>query len=183
MVKRTEVVLAGLAGQGLVFAGTVLADAVGLYEGRFISQLGFYSISARTGPSRSEVVIGDEEIDFPAATQPDIVVAFTQAEAKTYAPRMRPGGTLIVDSDQDGISLPESLSVYRVPLLSIAREKFGEELLGNLVALGALAAISDVVALDSLERTVASQFPGSRGERNLEALRHGYNAGLLAKKS
>jgi len=181
MTKRTEVVLAGLAGQGLVFAGTVLADAIGLHEGKFISQLGFYSANVRTGRSRSEVVIGDEEIDFPAATRPDIVVALTQAEAQSFASKMRPGGTLILDSDQESISPPESLLVYSAPLQAIAREKFGEEMLVNLVALGALAAICDVVALESLERTVVNQFPGSIGERNLKALKEGYSAGLLAQ--
>ena len=181
MAKRTEVVLTGLAGQGLVFAGTILADAIGLYEDKFISQLGFYSANVRTGRSRSEVVICDEEIDFPAATRPDIVVALTQVEAQSYAPKMRSGGTLIIDSDQESISPPESLSVYSVPLQAVAREKFGEDLLVNLVALGTLAAICDVVALDSLERTVARQFSDSIGERNLEALKEGYSAGLRAQ--
>jgi len=143
--------------------------------------LGFYSANVRTGRSRSEVVIGDEEIDFPAATRPDIVVALTQAEAQSFASKMRPGGTLIIDSDQESISPPESLSVYSVPLQAIAMEEFGEEMLVNLVALGALAAICDVVALESLERTVVSQFPGSIGERSLKALREGHSAGLLAQ--
>ena len=70
MANRTEVVLAGLAGQGLVFAGAVLADAAGLHEDKFVSQTAFYGTAARTGPSRSEVVVDDEEIDFPAAARP-----------------------------------------------------------------------------------------------------------------
>ena len=183
MGERTEIVLAGLAGQGLVFAGTVLADAVGLYQGKFISQLAFYSVSTRTGPSRSEVVIGDEEIDFPAVTQPDIVLAFTGADAQSYSGRMRPGGMLIVDSDQDCSSLPESLLVYRVPLVSIAQRELGETLLANLVALGALAALSGVVTLESLERAVTARVSGARGERSVEALRRGHSAGLLLKKT
>ena len=181
MAKRTEVVLAGLAGQGLVSAGVILADAVGLLEDKFVSHLGFYGTSVRTGPSRAEVVVGEEEIDFPAATCPDIVVAFTQSDAKSFGHKMRPGSILIVDSDQEVTGLSESPSVYRLPFLNIAKEQLGEELLLNMVALGAVAAISSVVSIKSLEQTVANQFRGSRGKKNLEALREGYNVGLLAQ--
>ncbi len=183
MARRTEVVLAGLAGQGLVFAGSVLADAAGLYEDKFVSQLGFYSVNARTGPSRSEVIIGDEEIDFPAATEPDIVVAFTKEDAQSYASNMRSNGILIVDLSQEDVSLRESLSVFMVPFASIARKEFGEELLGNLVALGALASISDVVSQNSLEQTIRGRFKGSTEERSQKALRLGYSVGLTARKN
>lgn len=176
-------VLTGLAGQGLVFAGTILANAVGLHEDRYVSQLGYYSTNVRTGPSRSEVVVGDEEIDFPAATQPDIVVALTEAEARSYALRMSPTGILIMDSDFELDASLDSLSVHKVPLLEIARLKFGEELSVNLVALGVLAAVSEVVALESLIKTVAEYSPGPRGEKGQEALDEGYRAGLLSVES
>ena len=183
MTERTEIVLAGLAGQGVVYAGAVLADAAGLYQGKFVSQLGFYGMSVRTGPSRSEVVIAEEEIDFPAATQPDIVLALTRGDAEAYASKMRPGGLLIVDSEQgfDSAKLTGTLLVYSMPLLSIAKHELGEALLVNLVGLGALSALSGIVSLEALERAVFQRASASERERNLEALRRGHREGGLRR--
>lgn len=173
MANRTEIVLTGTAGQGLVFAGVVLADAAGISENKFVSHLGFYSINARTGPSRSEVVIGDEEIDYPAATEPDIVVAFTREEAQRYASVMRKDGILIMEEAQINGSLPESLSIYNVPFLTAARKELGEELIGNLVALGAMATLTRAVSPASLEKTLSAKSKGEILDRNLAALRLG----------
>ncbi len=173
MAKRTEVVLAGTAGQGLVFAGVVLADAAGIAENKFVSHLGFYSINARTGPSRSEVIIGDEEIDYPAATEPDIVVAFTKEDAQRYASAMRKDGTLIMEDAQIDTKNSASLSIHKLPFLTIARKELGEELIGNLVALGALATITGVISPASLEKTLAAKSKGEALQRNLAALRLG----------
>ena len=183
MANRTEVVLSGLAGQGLVFAGGILADAVGVIEGKFVSQTASFGTAARTGPSRSEVIVGDEEVDFPAATLPDIVVALTEGDARKYTTKMRPGGILMVDSDQDPGKLDGDHAVYVLPLLSIVKEESAEEVAISLAALGALAAISGIVALASLEETVEKRFPLPKGEQNLRILKKGYEAGLKAREA
>ena len=77
-VKRYEIRLAGSGGQGLILAGVILAEAAGIYDGKFVCQTQSYGPEARGGASKAEVVISDEEIDYPKAIRPDVLLAMNQ---------------------------------------------------------------------------------------------------------
>ena len=64
MRDRYEIRLTGTGGQGLVLAGIILAEAAGIYEGKYVVQTVSYGPSARGGTSRADVVISDEEIKY-----------------------------------------------------------------------------------------------------------------------
>ena len=67
--------LGGTGGQGLVLAGIILAEAAALYEGRHTVQTQAYGPESRGGASKSEVLISDEEIDYPKAGDVDLFLA------------------------------------------------------------------------------------------------------------
>ena len=67
MSFRYEVRLSGEGGQGLVLAGKVLAEAAAIYDDMNATQSQSYGPEARGGASRSEVIISDEDIDYPKA--------------------------------------------------------------------------------------------------------------------
>ena len=72
---RYELRLSGEGGQGLVLAGKILAEAAAIYEGINATQSQSYGPEARGGASRSEVILSDEDIDFPKAVQLDLLLA------------------------------------------------------------------------------------------------------------
>ena len=78
MLDRYEIRLSGSGGQGLVLAGIILAEAAGIYEGKNVVQTVSYGPAARGGTSRADVVISDEEIDYPKAMGLDILLAMNQ---------------------------------------------------------------------------------------------------------
>src|SRR3990170_2577148 len=96
LVKRIEVRLAGMGGQGLVLAGLLLAKAAALYDGKNAVQSQSYGAQQRGGPSQSEVVISDGEIDYPRVVSADILVALTQEACDQHYMNLRKGGVLIV---------------------------------------------------------------------------------------
>ena len=59
MANRYEIRLAGSGGQGLILAGVILAEAAGIYDGKFVCQTQSYGPAARGGASKAEVVISD----------------------------------------------------------------------------------------------------------------------------
>src|SRR5512135_1940393 len=136
MAFSYEIRLSGSGGQGLILMGIILAEAIGIYEGRFVAQTQSYGPEARGGSSKSEVIVSDEEIDYPKAMKTDLFLAMNQKSCDEYYTDLKPGGLLIVDSTFVS-QLPVSKAI-QIPFTRIAREKFRREMVANIVALGAL---------------------------------------------
>lgn len=173
MAERKEIRLAGSGGQGLILAGVILAEAVGIHEGKFVAQTQSYGPEARGGASKSEVVISDQEIDYPKAVKPDILLVMNQTACDLYIFDVKPGGSLIVDSSLVH-HLPTSLAVA-LPFTKIARE-LGHEMMANVVALGALATLTGVVSLPNLEAALLARVPPGTKKLNKQALQAGVKA-------
>ena len=84
MAERYEICLSGSGGQGLILAGIILAEAAGVHEGKHVAQSQSYGPEARGGASKAEVVISDEEIDYPMATRLDLLLAMNRSPELAY---------------------------------------------------------------------------------------------------
>ena len=173
-MDRYEIRLSGSGGQGLIVAGVILAEAAGIHDGKFVCQTQSYGPEARGGSSKTEVVISDEPIDYPKAIKPDVLLAMNQKSCDTYFFDLKPTGMLIVDSTYVK-QLPTSRAMA-IPFTQIAREQVGKEIVANIVALGALATLTGVVSLKSLEASVLSRVPASTEALNRKALAAGIDA-------
>ena len=180
-MERYEIRLGGSGGQGIIMAGIILAEAAGIFDGKFVCQTQSYGPEARGGSSKAEVVVSDEEIDYPKAMKPDLLLAMNQKSCDAYFFDMKPSGTLVVDSTYVK-QLPTSRAVA-IPFSRIAREKLGKEMAANIVALGALAALTGVVSLKSLEAAVMNRIPPGMEDLNRKALELGIEAGKKALQS
>jgi 2-oxoglutarate ferredoxin oxidoreductase subunit gamma len=167
---RVEFRLSGSGGQGLLLAGIVLAEAAILEEKNAV-QTQSYGPEARGGSSKAEVVISDEDIDYPKATDPDYLLALTLESYKTYGKDIGKG-LIIVDSS---VTLDPEITARTVslPILKTAAEDIGKKVVANIVALGVLGGISGAASAQSLETAVKNRVPKGTEELNLKALRAG----------
>ncbi len=168
MPYRYELRLSGSGGQGLILAGIILAEAAGIYDGKYVCQTQSYGPEARGGASKSEVVISDEEIDYPKAIKPDVLLAMNQKACDTYFFDLKPGGILVVDSTFVK-QLPTTKAIS-LPFTSAARKELKKEVVANIVALGALVTLTGVVSLKSLEAALMNRVPPGTEELNRKAL-------------
>lgn len=169
--KRYEMRLSGFGGQGLITAAIIFAEAVGVYDGKYVCQTQSYGPEARGGKSRAEVVISDTPIDYPKARRLDLLLAMNQAACDAYYRDLNPDGLLVVDS-----SLVEQYPTNRViaiPFTRIAREELGREMTANMVALGAVGLLSGQVISNSLEKALLARVPPGTEELNKTALHRG----------
>ncbi len=180
-MERYEIRLSGSGGQGLIFAGIILAEAAGIHDGKYVCQTQSYGPEARGGASKAEVVISDLEIDYPKAIKPDLLLAMNQKSCDSYFFDLKPTGMLIIDSTFVK-QLPTTRAIA-IPFTRIAREKLGKEIGANIIALGALAAISGVVSLNSLNAAVMSRIPRGTEDFNRKALELGIEAAKDAMKT
>ncbi|MBP1597380.1 MAG: 2-oxoglutarate ferredoxin oxidoreductase, gamma subunit [Acidobacteria bacterium] len=173
MSFRYDIRLSGEGGQGLVLAGRILAEAAAIYDEKNATQSQSYGPEARGGASRSEVIISDEDIDYPKATQLDLLLALTQESCNKYAKDLKDTGVLLVDSGAV-TRVPEGqYRIYKVPITDIARSQVGKAVVANIVALGIIARLSNIVSVAALESAVLARVPKGTEELNMKAFRTG----------
>ncbi len=177
--SRWEVRLGGAGGQGLITAGIILAEAAVL-AGRNAVQTQSYGPESRGGATRAEVVIADGEIDYPKVTNPDALLVLTAEAYRRYGNRIKEGGLLVADADLVGEIPKGPYRTVRVPITRIARDELKREIVANIVALGVLAALTQVVPVEALERAVLARVPKGSEELNRRALACGEAAGRQA---
>jgi 2-oxoglutarate ferredoxin oxidoreductase subunit gamma len=174
---RKEVRFAGFGGQGIIKAGLLVAIAASIYGEKNSVQTQSYGPESRGGHCKSEVVISDEEIDFPKVICPDILVVMSQDAYNEYVDDLKEGGILLVDSDM----VPKQkettkFKVFQIPATKIA-EKLGKTIVANVVMLGALVAITGIVNVEEMKQSLLGNIPKGTEKINLAAFESGYDYG------
>jgi len=180
MSFRYDIRLSGSGGQGLIMMGIILAEAIGVYDGKEVAQTQSYGPEARGGSSKAEVVVSDEEIDYPKAMKVDLLVAMNQKALDEYYEDLKPDGTLIVDSTY--IKTIPAANAMQIPFTRIARDRFKKEMVANIVALGAISELTSVVSKKAVEAAVLARVPKGTEKLNRDALKAGMAAARRVKK-
>lgn len=182
MAGRYELRFSGAGGQGLILAGVIMAEAASIYDGKQAVQSQSYGPEARGGASKSEVIISDGPVDYPKATVVDALLALTQEACDKYSHDLKEGGVLLLDSDLVK-NLPKgNFKVVSFPIINTAKNEVGREIVANIVALGAMVALTGVVSKESAEKAVLSRVPEAFLELNRKAFQTGYDKALAASK-
>ena len=180
MSFRYDIRLGGSGGQGLIMMGIILAEAIGVYDGKEVAQTQSYGPEARGGSSKAEVVVSDEEIDYPKAVKVDLLVAMNQGALDEYYQDLKPDGMLIVDSTF--VKTIPVANAIQVPFTRIARDRFKKEMVANIIALGAISEFTSIVSKKAVEAAVLARVPKGTEKLNREALKAGMAAAKRVKK-
>ena len=170
-----ELRLSGSGGQGLILAGIILAEAA-IFDGKEAVQSQSYGPEARGGSSKSEVIINERVIHYPKVTKPNLFLAMTQEAFNKFSNDLDDDSIVVIDEAFVKQAPQGGYKVYSVPITNLAREKCGRELVANVVALGAIVKLTNVVTLESLERALLARVPKGTEDLNRLALETGYNA-------
>ena len=174
--ERIEIRFSGSGGQGMITAGIILAEAASIFCGKNAVQSQSYGPEARGGASRADVIISSGEIMYPKTTSLNYLVTLTQESCDNYARHLMEGGLLL--ADKDAVKHIPPVHHISLPLIATAREKVGKLLTLNIVTLGALAGITNIVEYDSITKAVKKRVPKGTEKLNLKALKLGYEMGI-----
>jgi len=167
---QTELRLSGSGGQGLILAGVILAESA-LLDGKQVIQSQSYGPEARGGSSKAEVIISDGEIDFIKVQKCDMLLCLTQDAYDKYGKDFT--RVLILD-ERITMKYPEPEKVLRLPILDTASEKIGRPMVANIIALGAINGLLNLVSKESLLASILDRVPKGTEELNKKALESGY---------
>lgn len=179
---QTEIIIAGFGGQGILFAGQLLAYAA-MDEGLETTWIPSYGPEMRGGTANCTVIIADEEIGSPVVRNPQVAIVMNRPSLDKYEPLVKPGGLLVVNSSIiDRTPQRKDIQVVLVPANDIA-EQLGDRRMANMVMLGAFLTNLQVLGLDAIEKALQEHLPERHHKllpMNYQALREG--AQHLAEK-
>jgi 2-oxoglutarate ferredoxin oxidoreductase subunit gamma len=175
---QKEIVIAGFGGQGILFAGQIIAYAA-MDTGKQVTWIPSYGPEMRGGTANCTVIIADEEIGSPLVRNPPLAIALNLPSFDKYEETLAAGGTLIVNQSMvDRGAKREDIHVILVPCNEIA-EQIGNKKLLNMVAVGALLTALPEIALKDVEKALDGHRPARHKHllpSNFEALKRGFEA-------
>ncbi|RLF44846.1 MAG: pyruvate ferredoxin oxidoreductase, partial [Thermoplasmata archaeon] len=166
----------GFGGQGIVLMGNIAAKAAALYDGKNAVFTPSYGPEARGGAASSNVVISDEEIDYPYVTQPDVLVVMSQGAYEKFAPMLKDEGLLIIDEDLVKLHNGEG-RIAKIAATRIA-ENLGKRIVANIVMLGFFTSVTRLISYEAIKKAVLESVPAKFRELNEDALEKGYKQGI-----
>ena len=178
---QKEILIAGFGGQGVLFAGQVLAYAA-MDTNHEVTWIPSYGPEMRGGTANCTIVISDEEIGSPLVQNPPAVIALNLPSFDKYEPLVQPGGVLVVNESMvDRKAQRDDITVLYIPGNEIA-ESTGDRRLLNMVMVGALLAKFDLLGLDDAKAALKAHLPAKHQKlipNNFAAMDKGY---ALAKE-
>lgn len=156
-------VFAGFGGQGVLFAGKVVAYA-GLIEGRELSWLPSYGPEMRGGTANCSVCLSDEAIGSPLVTNPNVLVAMNRPSLDKFVNDVEPGGVILLDSSLIDVKVErDDVTTYYVPASKLAEEN-GLKGLANIILIGKLFKEVGFCAEETLDKALQKCIPGRKAD-------------------
>ena len=160
----TQYLFAGFGGQGILFAGKLLAYK-GLMDGKNVSWLPSYGPEMRGGTANCSVIVSDEPIGAPIVLQPDVLIAMNLPSLDRYEKDVVPGGTIYVDSSLIERRVErDDVTVRYIPATSLASQK-GLEGLANMIIMGNLLNNEGSLQSESLEKALGKCISARHADR------------------
>ncbi len=170
-----EILLAGFGGQGILFAGKILAYS-GLMDDKEVSWLPSYGPEMRGGTCNCSVCISDEPIGSPLVLEPSILIVMNTPSMEKFAGAVKPGGVIIADSTMVDVKTDRTdVSAYYIPATQIAQEN-GLAGGANIVLLGKLFKETKIVTPETFKKAIEKVVPAKKAAlaaNNLKAVQLG----------
>lgn len=154
-----EMIFAGFGGQGVLSMGMLLAYAA-MKEGREVSWMPSYGPEMRGGTANCIVNISDQPISSPIVSKFDVAIVLNQPSLKKFESRVKKGGILIWENTM--IKRPPTrtdIKVYAIPAIEIANNKLKNIKVMNMLFLGALVKVKEIVKKESLLVALKNTLP------------------------
>ncbi|WP_038069471.1 2-oxoacid:acceptor oxidoreductase family protein, partial [Thermoanaerobacterium aotearoense] len=145
-----------------------------LLDGKNCVETQSYGPEARGGASKSEVIISNDIIDYPKVQKPDILAVLSQKAYNMYKNDLKNDGIIVTDSS---INVDDNAmnKVFSLPIIETAKNKVGSLFTANIVLLGVVAELTNIVSQESLMKAIIQKVPKDTEKLNKIALEAGYN--------
>lgn len=179
-MKKVEIRLTGVGGQGVVLSSVILGRAASVYDKINAVQTQTYGSDMRGGDVCTEVIISEEKIIYPVIINPNILVVLAQKAYDSHINNLQSDGILITDSGLvETPSLKDGIIHYHQSFNLIAIEELKKKAVANMIMLGYLQEKTKIISFNAIEKAIADLVPPKTIDPNLKALQIGVNIARL----
>ena len=154
-------ILAGFGGQGILFAGKILANAF-MFLGKNVTWYPCYGAEMRGGTVNCEIVVSDDEVSSVHKSDADCVVALNQLSFDRFISKIKTGGKIICNSSLIKKIMPRSDIEYTFFPMTGKAVELGNFKLANMVSLGVLAGVENILSTEILKKAIDIVLPAER---------------------
>lgn len=173
---REEIKISGYGGQGVITLGKMLTHAAVHYQNLSAVQTSAYGVAARGGSCWTEVVISDEDIDYPRVRNPKYLILLSQDAVYEYGDKIREGGTILYDSSTvKEIPKGEMGTVYEIPATRLSKEKLNSPQSANVIILGFFTKLSGILSEEDGRKIIKELLPENTADSNIKAFDLGFS--------
>lgn len=155
---KEEIIISGFGGQGVLSMGKILAYS-GLLQGQEVSWMPSYGPEQRGGTANVTVILSDERISSPVLNEYDTVVVLNQPSLEKFESRVKPGGTLILDSSTvHTLPTRKDINVYRIGACEYATVNDMSKTL-NMIILGGVIKVRPIATVENVLEGLKKSLP------------------------
>lgn len=173
-MDRYEIRLGAVGGQGIITAGALLVDIAVEKEGKFALESPTYTATVRGGPTKVDVIISDEKIIFPQASQIDFFLCTYQKPYDLYKNRVKDDAIVVVDSNLvPDLGDTKNWKLYKLPLIHEIKKQLGNIVFTSVVTLAITQKLTNIIDYDNMVDFVTKWAPKGTTDMNLKAIEIG----------
>ena len=180
MSAKKEIRICGLGGQGVIMSGMIIGKAASIYEDRFATLVQSFGPEARGSECSAQVMVSDDPIAFPYLRGSDIFVAMCQGAYEKFVHEMNDDAILVYENELVSLDdrVPKGVKKFGIPGTRIAEEDLGRRIVFNMVMVGFITAVTQIIDVEAMRKAVTSSVPPGTEEFNLKAFDAGYEQGM-----
>ena len=170
-------ILAGFGGQGILLAGTVLANSF-MLDNKNVTWYPCYGAEMRGGTVNCEIVVSDSEVSSVHKQSTDYALVLNQQSFDKFVERVKSGGTIISNSTLVKESRPRNDIRYIFAPMGKLANDLGTSKVTNIISLGVLSSVADIISKEALELAIKNVLGSKKKDLlplNLKALEQGAN--------
>jgi len=173
-MERYEIRLGAVGGQGIITAGALLVDIAVEKEGKYAIESPTYTATVRGGPTKVDVIISDEKIIFPQASQIDFFICTFQKPYDLYKERLKDDAIVVVDSNLvKDLGDTKNWKLHRVPIINETKKHLGNIVFTSVVTLAITQKLTNIVDYKNMVNFIKHWAPKGTADMNLKAVELG----------
>ncbi|MBD3166543.1 2-oxoglutarate:acceptor oxidoreductase [bacterium] len=179
-----EARFSAVGGQGIILAGTILADASHIL-GLHAAGSPTYTAQVRGGPTKVDVIVDSDRILFPRTAAIDFFLSLATKSYLRFGDNIKPDGVVLVDPNLVEVPAEDRekyKNFYEIPIIQLTSDHMGRMVYTSAVSLGAMVALTDVVTEDAARQALKTRAPKGTEMYNMKAFSVGYDIAAKMKE-